>query len=1554
MPAPPEETLPVLPIRSPDFTRASHYALTRAAGLNYGTEFQRVEYGWVEGTHAFAVFSSVPAASDLSKTNLHPAILDAAFQLIIQLLKNGSELIDGISFVPVKMGKIVFRKTCSTPYSAQATLLKRSPHSVLAEFTIFDAEGKIIAVVKEARFRSVRLYKHAADQPGFFDFSLTPAPHSHPLLTPPQLTTRTDDISFTVLANAMKVVAEQSVQNGLFNRYAEEIEPLLDSLSSSFVIHAFLQLADNSGILSTQTVKNFQENAPQVARYFNHLLNLAEQDQSIIAQSEGWEIAPAEGILPTALWRILMNDYPEYYPLIQAVGRTGMHLPDIITGELSPSKLTSGAASRSAFMRLVLRENGRQLVATMVQNWIKSNLEHLPKGQRLGIFEISSGSPMFAAEICAQLDFNYSDFTFASTSDDAHQESASLRERYPRFNTSLIDVKDIGNTNGGHLSAVPRAPLQLVILQLNFASLSDSLLILSYAKSHLIAGGSLMLIGQHPSRWTDFIFGCQVNNEITRWHTASPEFWQEQLHTIGFLNTQHISLAPDARSGPYILISQAGIQQPGGERIDIPVAKQHNWLILADESGFSAQLATLIAKKLGLRGNQVRICQARGSAHITSLLLDSITQAPTAPVDNIVYLTGLNCATDSAMALLEQQVDRCSGAAALIQACESAQVNATCWFITAHVAMNLLCADLIADHPKSRDSTISLSDSALWGFGRTLMNEASNYSVRLIDLHATDALDCVAESLDRELAQPDQETEIVLSSNGARYAPRLRSQPPPISDQSHSVDDPTLRFAFQIPGQLRNLRWEVHPRKIPDEYEIEVEVCATGLNFRDVMYALGLLSDEAIENGFAGPTLGLEFAGVVLNVGEKGSGFKAGDRVVGFGPSSFSNRVITRTDAISLIPEHVSFAEAATIPSTFLTVYYALHHLAQLQPGEKVLIHGAAGGVGIAAIQIAKWLGAEIYATAGSDEKRDFLRLWGIEHIYDSRSLSFTDEILTETEGKGIDVVLNSLSGEAISSNFRVLKPFGRFIELGKRDFYENTKIGLRPFRNNISYFGVDADQLMQVRPELTRKLFGEVIQLFDEGIFHPLPYTAFEANDIISAFRYMQQAKQIGKIVVTYHQAVHRSHYAVKPAQRKRPLKLNADGTYLVTGGLSGFGLKTAEWLVNRGARHLVLISRQGPISIEAKTGVSSLEKQGAQVHAVACDVTDAAALSILLQHIQKSMPPVKGIVHAAMVVEDGLIRNMDAGQIRRVLAPKVLGALNLHQLTENVKLDYFILFSSATTLFGNPGQGNYVAANASLEALARNRRASGLPATCVRWGAIDDVGFLARNKAVKDALQSRMGGTALQSDVALEMLELMLQNNSSGLGILDMDWRALARFLPTANSAKYSEMAQNDSNTDNDQDLQHLLATLPAEELHEVISSIIKHEVGEILRLSPEKIDNDRSIYELGLDSLMGVELVSALESRLGVRISVMAMSSTPTINKLAERIIVQLHGTDKPEIGEAHVEQFAKNIALQHGVEISAEVGNDRVVSTESVAKLARTVQSDSSTVVEKMIK
>jgi phthiocerol/phenolphthiocerol synthesis type-I polyketide synthase C len=1215
------------------------------------------------------------------------------------------------------------------------------------------------------------------------------------------------------------------------------------------------------------------------------------------------------------VWNTLVGDYPDYFQIVHAVGCAGLHLPALLTGRGTPAQIQQTQILLPTLLRQAQGADFKMCIGVAVREQIASALRALPEGRRLGVIEISQGTPALGAEICRTLDFDRADYRFVSGDPASLDEARRLQEKYPAIGVSAMDAEGAGDC-------------QLAILMLDFSSLREAMRAFDYAKAQLAPGGALLMIGERPSRWLDFVFGGDPSwwSESADGAPLSPqqpvEFWQERAREAGFSSVRQFEHGDDAAAGPYILL---GTRERLSETQPLQSSPARHWLLLADAAGYSAQLAMHLAARLQEHGDVVSRALPGDAAALHRAVVDSAGRS--GALYGIVDMSGLHgpAGTD-AESLLEVQVARCAAAAALIQACETTHTRALCCFVTADTAAHLLPARALDDDTSRQ----ALADSPLAGLVRTVMNEAVGGAVRLIDLETSAAaIDLTAAVLARELEEGGAEQEVILTAGGERYAPRLRPAAPPRADQdeaanaSRAAKPRNHRLGFALPGQLRNLHWESYPSRVPTEDNVEVAVKATGLNFRDVMYALGLLSDEAVENGFAGASLGLEFSGVVRSVGPRATGFAPGDAVVGFAPSSFGDRVVTTAAALSHIPTGLSFEAAATIPSTFFTSYYALHHLARLHEGEKVLIHGAAGGVGIAAIQVAKWCGAEIYATAGSDEKRDFLRLLGVEHIFDSRSLDFADQILELTGGAGVDVVLNSLAGEAINRNLRALKPFGRFLELGKRDFYENTRVGLRPFRNNLSYFGIDADQLMSQRPDLTQRLFSEVLSLFQERVFRPLPFRTFDAAEVVDAFRHMQQARHIGKIVVTYRNGIQSTQPA--PRAPARRLEISPQATFLVTGGLGGFGLRTAEWLVDRGARHLVLISRRGPAADEAQTTLARLERRGVRVLARACDVTDRSALVHLLDEIARDLPPLRGIVHAAMVIDDGLIRDSNAAQIRRVLAPKVLGAHHLHELTCDLPLDFFVLYSSATTLFGNPGQGGYVAANAALEALARLRRARGLPATCVRWGAIDDVGFLARNQKIKDALQSRMGGSALPAASALDALESMLLADRSDLGVLDLDWRALARSLPSAASPKFAELARAGDDGESDEegklDLRRLLAELSEEESLNTVIDLLKIEIGEILRMAPDKIDATLSMQQMGLDSLMGVELVVAVENRFGTRLPVMALSDSPTVAKLAAWIIKQLHTDEGAATDTTQHDRRAQieKIAAQHAEEI-----------------------------------
>ncbi|MGS2744273.1 SDR family NAD(P)-dependent oxidoreductase [Halomonas sp. LS-001] len=1243
-------------------------------------------------------------------------------------------------------------------------------------------------------------------------------------------------------------------------------------------------------------------------RYANEVAPLLDRLSEAFSEPESDDAQPT----PQAIWQLLVQEYPDYFAPVHLVGRLGLHREALRSGTRDIDTLGISDEQLSRLNRVLIGESGWQSIAQQLTSLLDSLLENQPTGQRLRLLEAGCCVPALGERLLEHLAHRVTS-TATALEDSFHQrivatteaslhQAEQLQEHYP-----LLDIHSL-DTTLPTLNAGEKAQLALVSLDVTHPERTFQLL--ESLPAMLAPGAQVLLLGVHPGRWMDDLLATPG---IDR-QALEPAMLSQWLTNTGWLATPPTALE-GSDNGAY-LIHATALQE--SQRTACSPTQRH--LLIAAHS--EDPLANSLVASLEKRGDPT--CLMVSDASPSTLLDDALTQAPLADwaelALNVVDLRDRDSDDDTTS---HAQTQRCELAREWTLTLEAARIPATLWLTTQGVSALWQPASAADPIP---GADIVPQDAALWGFGRSLANEAVEHKVGLIDLPVepgTAAINACAASL----STPDAENEIAITAKGQRFATRLRTLTPPNPDtaepsQSATADAPhqAMTLGFAMPGQLRQLQWR--PRKLAalGAQDVEIKVKATGLNFRDVMYTLGLLSDEAIENGFAGPTLGLEFAGEVAAVGDAITHLKPGDAVVGFGPASFSDRLIAGQHAVAPLPEGISYSAAATIPTTFFTVYYALKHLARLEPGEKVLIHGAAGGVGIAALQIAQWLGAEIYATVGSQEKRDFLHLMGIHNLYDSRSLTFAEEILQDTGGEGVDVVLNSLAGEAINQNLRALRPFGRFLELGKRDFYENTHIGLRPFRNNLSYFGIDSDQLMKVQPALTQRLFGEMMALFNDGTLSPLPFTAFNHSQVIDAFRYMQQARQIGKVVVTYEQPIAARN---KPPLGNDVLRLPAEASYLVTGGLGGFGLKTAQWLVDKGARALILLSRSGPAREEAQSAIAAFEAQGVNVLAAACDITDREALADVIAHAHQALPPLHGIVHAATVIDDSLIRNLDAERIHKVLAPKIDGARHLDALTRDCPLDFFVVYSSATTLFGNPGQANYVAANHWLEAFTAARRQRGQPATCVRWGAIEDVGFLARNTRTRDALQERLGGSALHSDDALNVLEQMLLSSSAtspSLGVLELEWSALARFLPTASTPRFMEIARtsdDDGQPEGDSsDIRAMLETLPPDELHAAVTDLLRAELASILLIEEDKIDTQRSVYEMGFDSLMGVELMTAIENRLGIAIPVMVLSEASTLDKLAAVLIQKMQHSDV-DVEDAPQDALA-SLAARHGAE------------------------------------
>ncbi|MBW0017017.1 MAG: type I polyketide synthase, partial [Mycobacterium sp.] len=792
------------------------------------------------------------------------------------------------------------------------------------------------------------------------------------------------------------------------------------------------------------------------------------------------------------------------------------------------------------------------------------------------------------------------------------------------------------------------------------------------------------------------------------------------------------------------------------------------------------------------------------------------------------------------------------------------------------------------------EDVTDLAGAAVWGLVRSAQTEQPG---RVVLVDSDVPLDDTAVAAVLAAGEPQ-----VLLRGGTLYTARVHGSRAVGGVLVPPTDGP-WRLGISSAGTFENLRLE----PVPDadsplaSGQVRVALSAIAANFRDVMIALGLYPEDAV--------MGIEAVGVALESAETDDErFTVGDRVMGLFPEGTGTVATTDARLLVKVPAGWSPTAAATASVVFATAYYALTDLANMRPGQRVLVHAAAGGVGMAAVQLARHWGLEVFATA-SKGKWDTLRAMGFDddHIADSRSLEFEEKFRVISGGRGMDVVLDSLAGEFVDASLRLVAPGGVFLEMGKTDIRDDGIVaGQHP---GVRYRAFD---LFEAGPDRIRQILTELAALFDQDVLRPLPVTTFDIRRAPAALRYLSQARHVGKVVMTLPDAW-------------------ASGTVLITGGTGMVGSAAARHLVQRhGARNVVLLSRRGPDAPGAAELVAELGAAGAQAQVVACDAADRAALAKVIADIPVRHP-LSAVIHVAGVLDDAVVTSLTSERMDAVLRAKVDAAWNLHELTQDLEVSAFVMFSSMAGLVGSSGQANYAAANSFLDALAAHRRAHGLPAISLGWGLWDQASAMTGGLATADfARFARDGIVAMSSEEALGLLDTAMIVDEPFMVPARIDLKALRvkfdggtlppMFVDLINAPARRQVDDSLAAAKSKSALLQRLEGLTVDEQHEVLLDLVRGHIATVLgNTTPEAIDPDRAFQELGFDSLTAVEMRNRLKAATGLALSPTLIFDYPNSAALAGYFHAELVGISGQETqaaapGEAELQRVVASIPVK----------------------------------------
>ncbi|MBL1065955.1 type I polyketide synthase [Streptomyces sp. 7-21] len=1472
-----------------------HYATCAGAGLTLGPAFRvltaiRAGGGGPDGGPLAELLVDYAAATALGEGHLaHPTLLDAAFQGAQPLMRTAVG--EPVPFLPAGVDTV----RCWGPMPARGAVHLRtrrfSRQEVCWDATVTDERGEVALELLGCvarRFDGAR-----AEAPARLVEVMRAAPLPPGAGGPPGGAEQAPPVPVSpaaLLAAAGRRLA------ALRDRWHEH--PYGRARHSAAELAAHFTGAALTELLpglrpggETFTVADLLAAgaAPEHERLLSALLAMAAECGLLAPAGGGrWRLAAAPD--PAGRFAAALREFPGELTTAQLHGVVGRRLAAVLRGECDVRELLfSGpeplatrfydASPVMAFHNGVAAELLRELVA------------HWPASRPLRVLEVGAGTGGTTACLLPHLPPRRTRYTYTDVS------ASFLVPAERRFaGCGFMDFRRLDLDQDPAAQGFAPGSFDLVIASNALHTARDLAAAVRRVAGLLVPGGHLLAIESHEPRVLLPLFG------------PLPSFWSTEDRGL----RPHGMLLPRER-WPALLAGCGftGAVQAGDDRE--PARGDCSVILAARDNSAAAATAAPAgpadrARRDGQQGQEEErrwaVLGAAG-APLAQALRERFTAAA-------VTTAGPEGATDVVLVLPARPglapaavTEAAAGALAALRDAAAANPRRL-WLVT-----------LGADGEPGALRPPAAADpvtAAAWGAARTLANERPRLDVRRVSvlseagpapaslLHEllaagsgrggeTARADTAGPSLEaaRESAEDAREDEVLLTATG-RFVPRVVPLPAAPRPRPAAARSCVLRLTS--PGSHYRLTWEETPVPEPGPGQVRVRVAAAALNYRDVMMATGRLplGEALLRPGVE--AIGLECSGTVDAVGPGVTSVAPGDRVFGGAAGCFASHALLRADRVMTVPPGMSFASASTLPMVWMTVHHSLRHLARLAPGETVLVHGAAGGVGLAALRYAQLAGARVIATAGTGAKRDLLRLLGAGAVLDSRSLRFAEDVMDLTDGQGVDVVLNSLAGEGQWRSLGLLRPHGRFVELGKRDFLADNQLPQGPFARNLTFFGVDVSPLIDEPSALADSHISELRRAVARGDYPPLPHRVYPAARIDEAFTAMRHSRHTGKLVVTFDEPL--------PVRQRCPRRrLDPDATYLITGGFTGLGADLALRMAERGARHLTLVGRRGAATPGAEPLLARLAALGTGVDAHAADASDEAAMRAVFARLDASGRRLAGVAHAAMVLADAPLAELSDEDARAVLTAKLTSGCVLDSLTRGRDLDFFVVFSSAAALVGNLRQAAYAAANTGLEALVHRRRRDGLPGLAVQFGALSGTGYLRRTGREEEMAAVGLGGVSAQE--ALSALDDLLdRGDQASVAVGRFDWGRMRGFLPRLTAPRTRALLPDEGEADGPGTLRAALAAAGSEEeALRLAEDALAGLVGRVLQTDPATLDRSRRLNLLGMDSLMAAELARDLRTRLGCDIPVVELSGAASLTALAHRVLTDRTGPPAPRV-------------------------------------------------------